>query len=181
MDGKLDFIKDKELRKTIEDAVQYIYIIFDQANNSESELYQEETYRVIILYVIAIIEAIMLYVLEKRGEKITYIDYKYTEAVSSEIRHSEEPNSSVVIAIQKELDKPNEKIGFTELITFIKTNGLMKEKFAEEILKINSIRNTFHFTKPRNQITCEVKMVEKALDLLVKVIQGAPKAIVFKK
>lgn len=42
---KLDFIQDNELRKTIEDAIQYIYIIFDQAKDSKSELYKEETYR----------------------------------------------------------------------------------------------------------------------------------------
>ncbi|MDO8743182.1 MAG: hypothetical protein Q7J30_01310, partial [Candidatus Azambacteria bacterium] len=61
---KLDFIQDNELRKTIENAIQYIYIIFDQAKDSKSELYKEETYRVIVLYVISVIEAILLYVLK---------------------------------------------------------------------------------------------------------------------
>ncbi len=33
--GELDFIQDNELRKTIENAIQYIYIILDKEDNDQ--------------------------------------------------------------------------------------------------------------------------------------------------
>ncbi len=70
---ELSFIKDKELKRIIEDSIQYISLIFDNTKKSSNNLYKEETYRVIILYVISIIEAILLYILKRRREKITYV------------------------------------------------------------------------------------------------------------
>ena len=50
----LDFIKDKELRSTLENSIEYIYALFEESKNGEQkQLYKEETYRVIILYVIS--------------------------------------------------------------------------------------------------------------------------------
>lgn len=178
--GKLDFIKnkDKDLKKTIEDSIQYINIIFEYAKDSDSDLYKEETYRVIVLYVISVIEAVLLYVLEARKENIKYIDYKYVNSIPQTFRHSELPDDPVVVAVQKEFVK--KYIGLVELVNFMKDNGLMDDKFAQEILDINDIRNTFHFTKPRNQINCEIKTVERSLELLIDIIDKAPKAIAFK-
>lgn len=68
-----------------------------------------------------------------------------------------------------------------KLVNFMKNNELMKEQTAEELLKINDIRNTFHFTKPRDKITCEIKTVEKAFKLLVEIIEGGESTINFKK
>lgn len=178
---EFDFIQDNKLRKTIKDAIQYIYIIFDQVKDSKNILYKEETYRVIILYVISVIEAILLYVLKLRNEQITYIEYKYVTSLPEEFSHSKIPQNSVIVAVQKEQIKTNNQIGLVELVNFMKDNGLMNEQFAREILNANDIRNTFHLTKSRIEIKCEIGIVEKSLELLVKVIKNAPKAIIFIK
>ena len=59
--NELDFISDATLRKRVEDSIEYIYVLFDDAKKTENKLFQEETYRVIVLYVVSIIEAILLY------------------------------------------------------------------------------------------------------------------------
>jgi hypothetical protein len=177
----LDFLESKELKRTIEDSIQYMYIIFEDAKDSENPLYKEETYRVIVLYVISIIEAILLYVLKKRDDKIMHSQYKYVTAINPSFRHSELPNSTVVVAVQKEEEKDERTIKLSDIVDFMKKGGLMDKKFAERILDVNSIRNTFHFTKPRNKITCEIKTVEKALELLVDTIKRAPRAISYRK
>ncbi len=177
--GELDFIKDGELKRTVEDSIQYLSLIFDNAEKSSSDLYKEETYRVIILYVISIIEAILLYVLKKRGEKITHIQYKYISSVEESFRHSELPSSPVVIAVQKEEVKDDRRIGLVDLVTFMEKKNLMSSDSAFKILNVNDIRNTFHFTKPRDKITCEIKTVENALELLVNIIKKAPKVIIY--
>ena len=178
--GALDFIKDRALRITIEDSIQYLYLIFEQAKNSDSNLYKEETYRVIVLYVISIVEAILLYVLKKRGEKMTHIQYKYANALPDSFEHSSVPNSVIVVAVQKEEEKDERKIGLADLVAFMEKGKLMSKDFATKILDMNDIRNTFHFTKSRDKITCEIETVENALELLVSTIQKAPKAILHK-
>ena len=174
------FLKNKELEKTIEDSIQYIQIILKKAEEKESALYKEETYRVSVLYVVSIIEAILQRVIELRKEKIISIDYKYISPVDRKFKHTDLPNDSVVIAVQKKVNKENKRVGFAELVEFMKNKGLMKKDILDEILDINDVRNTFHFTKPRNKITCEIQIVEKAFDLLVRVIKGAPKIIKLK-
>lgn len=98
-----------------------------------------------------------------------------------EFSHSEIPKSSVVVAVQKKQIKTDSQIGLVELVEFMKDGGLMKDRFTEKILNANNIRNTFHLTKPRSQIKCEIGTVEKSLELLIKVIKSAPKIIIFKK
>ena len=40
----LDFIKDKELRSTLENSIEYIYALFEESKNREQkQLYKEET------------------------------------------------------------------------------------------------------------------------------------------
>ena len=178
---ELSFIKDKELKRIIEDSIQYISLIFDNTKKSSNNLYKEETYRVIILYVISIIEAILLYILKRRREKITYVQYKFANPVQESFRHTELPYSTVVIAVQKEEVRDERKIGLTDLVAFMEKRHAIDETFATKILDANNIRNTFHFTKPRDKITCEIETVENALELLVDTIHKAPKAIVHKE
>ncbi len=179
--GELDFIKDRELKRTIKDSIQYFSLIFDSAKKSSSDLYKEETYRVIILYVISIIEAILLYVLKKRGGEMMHIQYKFVSPIQESFKHAELPNSPVVIAVQKEEIKNERRIGLVDLVAFMEKSNLMSETFATKILDTNDIRNTFHFTKPRNKITCEIETVENALELLVDTIKKARKAIAYKE
>jgi hypothetical protein len=171
LEGELSFIRDTELRRTIEDAIQYIYIIFDQARRSDNSLYKEETYRVIVLYVVSVMEALLLYTLKSLDKKITYCDYKYVSLLPPELTHTERPGDPLIIAVQTECVKHNSAIRFVELVEYMKNINFLEKDLVKDLLHINDIRNTFHFTKPRDQITNEVDTVEKSLDLLLKVIQ----------
>jgi len=177
--GALDFVKDRALKRTIEDSIQYLYLIFEQAKDSGSSLYKEETYRVIVLYVISIIEAILLYVLKKRGEKMTYTKYRYANPLPKSFKNSDVPEGIVVVVVQSEEERDERKIGLADLVAFMEKRKLMSKDFATKILNMNDIRNTFHFTKPRGKITCEIETVESALELLVGTIKKAPKAILY--
>lgn len=170
----LDFIKDPELRKTIENSIEYIYALYEQSKSGEqNELYQEETRRVIILYVVSTIEAILLYFYKLRGKKIEYTEYKFVQILPSEYVHKEKADLPVVIAVQEKLEKPEHQIGLHDLVLFFKTRKLIQEKTADNILELNDIRNTLHFNKPRSK-NCDVKQVEAAFQLLVYTIERAP-------
>lgn len=173
----LDFIKDKELRKTLEDSIEYIYALFEQSKNAEQKRsYQEETYRVIILYVVSAIEAVLLYFYKTRGEKITSLEYKYPSPLPLEYKHSIKSLSPVVIAVQEQVEKREYEIRMVDLINFFKSRNLILGATATDILDMNDLRNTFHFSKQRAR-ACDLERVEKALHLLVHTIKNAPRAL----
>ena len=146
----LDFIKDKELRGTLENSIEYIYALFENSKASEqNELYREETHRVIILYVISAIEAVLLYFYKERDEKMEYFVYKFVSPLPKDYAHNEREGMPVVIAVQEKIEKKEYQIGLNDLVIFFKDKKLIREKTAEDILKFNDIRNTFHFNKSR--------------------------------
>ncbi len=172
--SNLDFIKDKDLRKTLEDSIEYIYALFEQSkNDGQKELYREETYRVIILYIISAIEAVLLYFYKIRGEKIEYLEYKFVQTLPPKYEHREKIGLPVIIAVQEKLEKQEQQIGLHDLVIFFKTKKLIKEKTSNDILELNDLRNTFHFNKPRAK-NCDSQRVEVALQLLVYILERAP-------
>lgn len=173
----LEFIKDKELRKTLKDAIEYIYALFDQSKKYEqNKLYLEETYRVIILYTVSAIEAILLYFYKTRGEKLEHPEYKFVYPLPTEYAHSGKPHSPVVIAVQELVEKRDRQLGMGELVAFFRRKNLILKKTAEDILDMNDVRNTFHFNKQRAR-ACDLGRVEKALQLLIHTIRNAPRAL----
>lgn len=174
---ELDFIKDKELRDTIENSIEYIYALFEQTSKGEQkQLYIDETYRVIILYVISAIEAILMYFYKVRKEKIERIEYKFVSPLPKGYKHEDKSSLPVVIAVQEKIEKKEYEIGLSDLIMLFKAKKLIQEKTAEDILDLNNIRNTFHLSKPRTK-DCDLKKVELALNILVHTIKRAPHAL----
>lgn len=169
-----NFIKDEELRKRIEDSIEYSYALLEQSKSKDqSELYREETRRVIVLYVVSAIEAILLYFYKVRGEKIDYLEYKFVQTLSSEYEYSGKVGVPVVVAVQEKLEKQEHQLGLHDLVVFFRTKKLIQDKTAEDILELNDVRNTLHFSKPRDK-NCDVKRVEMAFQLLVHTIERAP-------
>jgi len=176
-----DFIDDIDLKKKLDDSIEYIYALYEKSkNDGESQLYKEETYRVIILYIISAIEAILLFFYKKRGDKINYIEYKHDYHLPKEYSYRKKPGLPVVIAIQEKLEKKDHQIGLYDLVTFFYSLKLIHQNTVDEILELNDVRNTFHFSKPRTK-KCDISRVESALNLLIRTIENAPKALRVKK
>ena len=173
----LGFIKDEDLRKTLEDAIEFIYVLFKKAqDDAQEEMYQVETYRIIILYVVSAIEAILLYFYKNRGDKIESLEYKCVQALSLEFTHTQKVGLPVVIAVQEKTEVKEYDLGLHKLVNLFKEKKLIREQTAKDILDLNDVRNTFHFSKPRTK-KCDVKRVENALKLLLHTIENAPKAL----
>lgn len=176
----LDFITDATLRKTVKDSIDYIYVLFEELKGkTANKLYQEETHRVIILYVVSVIEAILLYLYKKGEYEMTYLDYKYINTLPEGYRHDTCPGSRVIVAVQKNTSKAEHQIGLADLVNYFLDQKKIIKSTATEILAINDLRNTFHLNKPR-KITCDVAQVERALKLLLYVIQKSPSALLKK-
>ncbi|MDP3988685.1 MAG: hypothetical protein Q8P93_00395 [bacterium] len=174
----LDFIADPTLRKKVEDSIEYIYLLFEELKKREgNDLYHEETRRVIVLYTVATIEAVLLYLYKKHGEEITYLDYKFVQALSEKYKHESDRVATVVVATQNRKKKEDSQINLADLLEYFSSRKLMTKETGEKILAINNLRNTLHLNKVRDAIKCDITQVEVALNLLLHVIQKAPKTV----
>ena len=133
------------------------------------------------MYVVSAIEAVLLYFYKVREEKITYPEYKDVQILPKQYFYKDKEGSPVIVAVQETVEKKEYQIGLRDLATFFKEKKLIQEKTVGEILELNALRNTFHFNKPRTDFTCDLSRVESALQLLVRTIQKAPKALGMKK
>ena len=173
----LDFIEDSHLRKTLEDSIEFIYVLYERSKEgNQKNLYKEETYRIIILYVAAVIEAVLFYFYKKRGEKIEHLEYKHVQALPREFIHSSKKDCVLVVAVQEKSVKKEYDIGLHGLVNFFRDKKLIREDTTRKILELNDLRNTFHLAKERNK-DCNTERVNEALDLLLHTIENAQKTL----
>jgi hypothetical protein len=171
-----DFIKDKALQAILNKSTFYLLYLYGQSNTIDDDSHKEETYRVIILYVVSVIEAILFYFYKQYDKKILKIEYSNIQSLPQQYINKDKNDSIVVIATQSKTERKEETIGISELINFFKSEKKIHKKTVQEILKINNIRNTFHLNKTRNNI-CDIKHVESAINLLIHTIQTAPNSL----
>lgn len=172
----LDFISDASLRKTVIDTIEYMVALLATTEQDwASERYVDETHRIVVLYVASAMEAIFLYCFKIKGYEIPYFDYKYVQNLPPEYIYANQ-QGIVVVALQKKLSKSDHQLGLHTLVNFYKDKKSIKAETAEQILEINTIRNTVHLTKPRTH-ACDITHVEAAFDTLVHVIRNSPKLL----
>jgi len=174
--SKLDFIADVTLRGIIENSINYIWLLFEEAKKEErNQLYKEETRRVIILYTISIIEAVLLYLYKERGEEMIFSEYKHPHNLPREYNHKDNPDFGIVIAVRKNCKTPDHKIGLYNLVSFFEKKKIIKEDTAKKILEANEVRNTFHFHKPREKAVFDINKIEDTFKLLVYILENTPR------
>ncbi len=174
----LGFITDPVLRKTVQDSIEYTYLLFEEVKTkTDNRLYQEETCRVTILYIVSIIEAILLFLYKKGGYTIPHIEYKYVQALSEDYQHKGAVGDRIIIAVQKSGHKEEYQIGLKSLVDVLCAKNLISKQIASEIFAMNDLRNTFHLSKSREKNSCDIDQVERALKLLVYVIERSPKGL----
>ncbi len=173
----LDFIVDKELKRTLEDSIEFIFALHNSSKlTNQNILYQEETCRVIILYVISAIEAVLLYFFKLRGEKMEKLEYRFVHQFPAEYSHKHKANLPLVVAVQENIVRQDYEIGLHSLVTFFKEKKLIIKETARKILELNDVRNTFHFSKIRDK-KCDLGRVEEALALLLYTLEKAPRGL----
>lgn len=172
----LAFIENEKLRKTLEESMWFISALgVDLKSDNRNALYREETCRVIILYVVSSIEAVLLYLYKRRGEKMVKSEYRHVHQLPNAYAYGRKTGARVVVAMQETIERKDYEIGLHDLVTFFKGRILL-EKTAEKILSLNDVRNTFHLSKSREK-RCDDAWVESALAVLVHVLENAPHAI----
>ena len=170
-----DFIGDDKLRERINVSIEYIFALYEDAKDNESIEFQKETYRVIILYTVSIIEALLFSIYHELDEFLYRTDYKDTVELKEQYTHTVHVGS-VIVATRTDVKKTEHEIGFQELLMFLKKSKVLKKITVDRIIKINSLRNSFHFLK-KGDIECKIEDVEEALSLLELTLKGTPRFV----
>lgn len=171
-----EFIKDSALRKKIEDSVEYIFALYEEAKRGDkNELFKTETFRVIILYTVSIIEAVLLYIYHQRESRMVKEEHKEIQTLENQYKNTH-VEGRVVVSVVKKSEKKDIEIRFQEIVKFLQNEKVLRSETADRMLEINDTRNTFHLRKERMS-PCTVGEVEGALELLLYVLGNAPKSI----
>lgn len=174
---ELAFITDLVLRQRIEGSVEYIYALYENTkSNEERTLYHTETYRVIILYTVSIIEAVLFYIYEKKNFEICKTEYKDIVHLPESYKNINSANKSsdgrVVIALEKISSKKESEIALKELVEFLTIKKVLKKETEQELLKIIKTRNSVHLRQSTRH-NSTIADVDASLDLLVYVLTNA--------
>lgn len=170
---RADFIQDKKLQKRVEDSLDYIFTLYETTKKQiNSDIYIQETYRVLILYCASIIEALLFELYHQGEQRILRTEYKDPQVLSDQYRNSK-LKGTVVIATRTQRGSSEVEIGLNELITFLHPKPL-KQETRDRLLTLNSLRNSFHLRKT-GSTRCTRADVDEALDLLYLVFTNTAK------
>lgn len=163
------FIGDEEVRQRVENALEYILVLYEESKRSTKPQYTAEKYRTIILYVVSILEATLFAIYAERVNKIKKVEYKWKQNLPKRYICIDDVGDAcdgdVVIAFEQQIEKGEQEVGFKELTAYLVSEKILKKDTADKMCRINSLRNTFHFRK-RGSHQCTLPDVEEALELL---------------
>jgi hypothetical protein len=172
----LNFITDDDLRDKVQKSIHYILVLVGDLDKNKDVLYKEESNRVIILYVISIIEAILFFFYEQGQEKIMKTKYVSITNLPKKYSDNTKSGQQLVIAAKQEVEKKMSQISLVTVVNFFESKELILSKTAKNILELNDISNTFHLNKKRT-VECTNEKVDEAVKLLLHTIEHAPNSL----
>jgi len=170
----LEFIKDEALRQRTEDSIEYLYTLYEESKGDDkNDLYRTETYRVIILYTVSIIEALLFYIYERKGVVIMKIEHKERITLPNSYKNKT-VGGKICVLVEKTTEKTESEISLRELVNFLEKKKVLKKATVKKLLNLIQTRNSVHL-RQKSETICNIQSVEKALDLLAYVLIQAPR------
>jgi hypothetical protein len=177
----MENIKDAFLAEKIRNSTDYIYFLHDLSNEEKhNDILKEETYRVIILYVVSCIEALLIYLYKNREEKIEVLEYKNIYKLQDIFQNDDNKYSVTVLALQTKSEKDENHVGLQEVVKHFEKIKVIKKETSEQILTLNNIRNTHHLFKNRSK-KCEISDVDSSFVLFNYILEKVNLALSNKK
>ncbi len=164
------FIKNVALRRKIEQAIAASVFFRLQAQAAGSPEFTKEMFRISLLYIAAIIEAMLLYVYKDCNFSDTEREYKFPHAIPQEFQHDK--RGKIVIAIEVDTKRHERALHLGFLATYIQKERVISTQITERIRRVNDIRNTFHLSKSRQGMRCTSQSVEEATKTLTDTISS---------
>lgn len=160
-------IADNKLRQDVDDALLFIVYLIDASIKVSEKRHKEEFYRVIILYIASVIEAICLYIIETKNITFTKIECKHIQQLP-QLPDVTVTSGKLVIAIQKEKNVQMKDMPFKESIDLLNTNKVISDELSKKLHLLRETRNTHHLYR-RRVSSLTIKDITKAASCLKQV------------
>ena len=161
------FITPKTLQVSIIESVEFATFLWILAQKIDSK-YQDEMVRTIILYNIAITEALLLFRVKR--ENISFFDYEFKNICA--LPKAYQIDETEVVVAKRMLKKKNDKlIWLHELIK--EQEVFLGKRLSKEIKELQDIRNTFHLSKQRSELS--LKKAENSFGTVLKLVKKLQK------
>ena len=165
------FISQKSLRSDIEDALGFAAWLITK--KTKNKIHKRELYRVVVLYIASVVEALCSYLLDENNLKIEETKYKSPTTVKlpDDVSVPQGKILAVVWCNKKEICPP--KISFKDSINKLMSSGILSEKFAKKLHVLRDKRNSQHLYKrsTKNVSTRDVNFSVKILSELLDIIR----------
>lgn len=156
------FITPKLLRDNIVESVEFAGFLWVLAQEVDAEQ-QDEMTRTIILYNIAIIEALLLFWTKKQRIKFYEEKWSHSSVLPNEFQN---PDRTMVIAYYTKTERAESRIWLHELI--MKNSEFLGPALRKKVSDLQNIRNTFHLSRKRRVLS--LRKAEDSFDIVLKVV-----------
>lgn len=165
MDGNdFDFITPKAFRSNITESIEFAAWLWVVAQSIESK-YVDDINRTIILYNIAVIEAILLFRAKKKKIKFLTQEFKSPHNLPATFFQKKKV---VVMAFRENNPKPESQIWLNDLIR--EQEAYLGKKLFADIKELQEVRNTLHLSKKRSE-RLTLDKSQKSFDALLALVQ----------
>jgi hypothetical protein len=166
------FVTPRALRNNIVESVEFAGFLWVLAQEVDDE-YQDEVVRTVVLYNIAIIEALLLFWAKKHN--IRFYDEKYRHPTPL-AREFQKTDQILVVAYQSKTDREESRIWLHDLI--VKGEQFLGKELRDEVASLQDIRNTFHLSRVRR--TLSLKKAKESFDVVLQVVNKVKKEVLKK-
>ena len=169
------FISDHRLKADILDALDFSAYLTVTLSGAREGLFKRELRRTNVLYIASVIEAVCLFLLEKKKVLVEKVEYKYVCPLKTppEVSIS---SGILVFALQVRGTFPFQNTAFAQAIQTLKAKKIIAVSLAEDLDYIREARNTQHLYR-RSSKHISQGDVESALATLKKILDQIPASI----
>lgn len=164
------FVLDKKLRADIEDVLNFSSYLVIAASRVSDRRYKEEFYRVIVLYVASIVEALCMYLIAHKKIPLEKLEYKSPQVVR--IMGVQVEGGELVVAKRCPAALNTREIPFVEAIRLLKGKRIISSSLQKSLNSLRSKRNSQHLYGRRDDGITR-KDVGFAFDALAKLQEQA--------
>ena len=158
-----NFVKPKTFRANIVESVEFVAWLWILAHEIE-EKYQDEMVRIVILYNMSIVEALLLFWAKKHKKK--FFEDRYINKYTLPRVFQGVADKELLLAHFSKTEKGDTRIWFHELIA--ESKQLLGKALHTRVVDLQDIRNTFHLSKRRQVLS--LKKAESSFDVVYEVV-----------
>lgn len=162
------FVTPKTFRTNIVESVEFVAWLWVLAQEIEDK-YQNEMVRIIVLYNMSIVEALLLFWAKRRKKK--FFEDKYTDKYTLPTELQGVAGKELLIAHFSRVEKNDTRVWFHDLIA--EGKQLLGKDLHGRVTDLQDIRNTFHLSKTRRALS--LKKAESSFDVVLEVVNKIKK------